>query len=486
MKNLNTMLLCDFYKLSHREMYPQGTEFVYSTWTPRDSRLENVTKVVAFGFQAFVQTYLVDFFNENFFSKPKLEVVNEYSRLVKNTLGVLKPETKHIEELHDLGFLPLLIKALPEGTLTPLRIPMATVQNTDPRFFWLTNYIETLASCSLWQMSTSATLAHEYRKILDKAAFDTVGNNEFVAFQGHDFSMRGMSSLESAVTSGMGHLLSFSGTDTIPSIQALEHYYGANVETELVGTSIPATEHSIQCAYGNDEEYLKKMITEVHPSGFVSVVSDGYDFWDVLGRVVPSLKTEIMKRDGRVVIRPDSGDPVKIVCGNPDAPVGSLEHKGAIEVLWDTFGGTFTEKGYKLLDSHIGLIYGDSITLARAKEITDKLKEKGFASINCVFGIGSYTYNYNTRDTFGFALKSTFCVINGEEKAISKNPKTDSGIKKSAKGLIRVNDDLTLSEQVSWSEECSGLLQPIFLNGVVYNKQSLGQIRNRLSTQNKV
>lgn len=486
MKNLNTMLLCDFYKLSHREMYPDGTSLVYSTWTPRDSRNENITKVVAFGFQSFVQTYLIDYFNEHFFSRDIEEVLTEYKRIIKNTLGVAEPKTLHIEQLWYLGYLPLLIKALPEGTLTPLRTPMMTVKNTDPRFFWLTNYIETLASCSLWQMATSATIAREYRKVLDQAALDTVGNTEFVAFQGHDFSMRGMSSLESAVNSGMGHLLSFSGTDTIPSIQALEHYYGANVEKELVGTSIPATEHSIQCAYGNDEEYLKKMITEVHPHGFVSVVSDGYDFWDVLGRVVPSLKNDIMKRNGRVVIRPDSGDPVRIVCGNPEAPVGSLEHKGAIEILWDTFGGTYTEKGYKLLDSHIGLIYGDSITLARATEITNKLKEKGFASINCVFGIGSYTYNYNTRDTFGFALKSTFCVINGEEKAISKNPKTDSGIKKSAKGLVRVNEDLTLSEQVSWEEESKGLLQTVFLNGKAHNLQTLSEIRNRLVSKSKV
>lgn len=245
MNYLNAMLLCDFYKVSHRLMYPVGTSSVYSTWTPRDSRMENVDKVVAFGFQAFVLKYLIGFFNANFFDVPKETVVQDYKRILKNTLGLTEVDTSHIEALHDLGYLPLEVKALPEGTLCPLRVPMMTVRNTHPDFFWLTNYIETLASNSLWQSSTSATIAHEYKKILNKYAMDTVGNTDFVQFQAHDFSMRGMSSLESSTLSGMGHLLSFVGTDTIPAIQAAEHYYYANVEKELVGTSIPATEHSV-------------------------------------------------------------------------------------------------------------------------------------------------------------------------------------------------------------------------------------------------
>ena len=441
MKNLNAMTLCDFYKLAHRAMYPVGTETVYSTWTPRASRMKGVDEVVVFGLQAFVKDKLIDLFNREFFGRPKAEVVAEYARIVKFTLGDQNPATAHIEELHDLGYLPLSIKALPEGSVVPLRTPIMTVQNTDKRFFWLTNYIETLASCELWQPTTSATIAREYRKILDRAALETVGDLGFVQFQGHDFSMRGMSSLSSAMTSGMGHLTSFVGTDTVPAIQAVEAFYGGKVEELLIGTSIPATEHSIQCAYGNDEEYYRNMINRVHPAGFVSIVSDGYDFWDVIGRVIPSLKNDIMAREGRVVVRPDSGDPVKIVCGDPEAPEGSLERKGAIEALWDIFGGTKTAKGYKLLDSHIGLIYGDAITLRRAEEITNQLREKGFASINVVFGIGSYTYQYNTRDTFGFALKSTMCVIDGKEKAIFKDPKTDDGTKKSQKGRVVVLKD---------------------------------------------
>jgi nicotinamide phosphoribosyltransferase len=247
MNFLNATLLTDFYKQSHRPQYPENTETVLSTWTPRASRMDGVIEIVNAGQQVFIKEYLMNFFNENFFYQPKSKVVSEYARIIKNTLGVANPDTKHIEELHDLGYLPLSIKSLPEGTVVPLRVPVMTIQNTDTRFFWLTNFIESLASCELWQISTSATIAREYRKLLNKAALETVGNTDFVPFQGHDFSMRGMSSLRSATTSGMGHHLSFVGTDTIPAIQAAEHYYGANVETELVGTSIPATEHSIQC-----------------------------------------------------------------------------------------------------------------------------------------------------------------------------------------------------------------------------------------------
>jgi nicotinamide phosphoribosyltransferase len=493
MKKVIVPTLCDFYKISHRSMYPAGMEIVYSTWTPRTSRIKGVDHVVWFGGQAFFKEYLLDVFQEHFFDRPKSEVIAEYMRLIKFTLGDQNPETKHLEELHDLGYLPLSIKALPEGTVVPTRVPVMTIQNTDPRFFWLTNFIESLASAELWQPSTSATIAYEYKKMLDQWALTTAPETAaFTIFQGHDFSMRGMSSLRSAILSGMGHLVGgFAGTDTIPAITAAEYYYNANIEKELVGTSVPATEHSIQCAYNNDMKYLRRMLTEVHPTGIVSIVSDGYDFWDVIGRVVPSLKKEIMARKGgpvgdKVVIRPDSGDPVLIVCGDPDAPVGSLEHKGAVEVLWDTFGGTVSSKGYKLLDPHIGLIYGDAITLRRAEEIMIRLAAKGFASTNVVFGIGSYTYQYNTRDTFGFALKSTLCVINGDEKLIYKDPKTDDGTKKSQKGKVAVTKDgagnITFTDRLSLNDEVDGdMLVEVFRDGKLLVDDSLANIRARLA-----
>lgn len=484
---LSPVLTADFYKLSHRNQYPKGTESVYSTWTPRTSRMEGVTEVVNFGTQMFLKK-LNEQFQEGFFNRSKTDVVNEYVRIIKNTLGEQNPETKHIEDLHDLGYLPLEVRSLPEGAVVPLRVPTMTVVNTDPRFFWLTNYIETLASCTLWQPATSATLAREYRKLLDKACSATGGDTTFIQFQGHDFSMRGLSSLDSAMASGMGHLLSFTGTDTVPAIQGAEHYYGANVEKELVGTSIPATEHSVQCAYGNDMEYLETMITKVHPNGFVSIVSDGFDFWKVIGEVIPALKTKILARTGgplgdKVVIRPDSGDPVKIICGDMNGKT-ELERKGAIEALHDIFGGTVNEKGYKVLNPKIGLIYGDAITLRRADEIVSRLAEKGFASTNVVFGIGSYTYQYNTRDTFGFAMKSTHCIINGQEKNIFKDPKTDDGVKKSLKGRVavvkegnsyRAVDGLNSTDVVSGDQ-----LQVVYKDGKLINETTFAEIRARL------
>jgi nicotinamide phosphoribosyltransferase len=495
MKQVIVPTLCDFYKISHRAMYPEGTQVVYSTWTPRTSRVKGVDNVVVFGTQAFIKEYLLDVFQEHFFNRPKADVINEYKRLIKFTLGDQNPETKHLEDLHDLGYLPLSIKALAEGTIVPTRVPMLTIENTDPRFFWLTNFIESLASAELWQPSTSATLAIEYKKLMDKAAQETNPEGAaFTIFQGHDFSMRGMSSLRSGILSGMGHLLSFAGTDTIPAISAAEYYYNANVEKELVGTSVPATEHSIQCAYGDDMMYLRRMLSEVHPSGIVSIVSDGYDFWDVITRVVPALKPEIMARKGgpvgdKVVIRPDSGDPVLIVCGDPSAPVGSPEYKGAVECLYETFGGTLSSTGYKVLDSHIGLIYGDAITLPRCREILERLAAKGFASTNVVFGIGSYTYQFNTRDTFGFALKSTLTVCNGQEVQIFKDPKTDNGVKKSQKGRVVVlkdGDSYTFRDGLGLNDNVKGdLLREIFRDGKLLIDENFADIRARMGAHIK-
>lgn len=484
MKGTQAMLMADFYKLSHREQYPPGTQKVYSTWTPRSSRLPGVKSVVVFGVQGFIKEILMELFDREFFSRPLDAVVAEYRRVIQNTLGIAEPHTAHIAALHTLGYLPLRIRSLPEGSIAPVRCPTLTIENTDPRFFWLTNFLETIMSSSLWLPATSATIANEYRKLLERHAMETVGNVDFVPFQGHDFSMRGMSSLEAACRSGAGHLLSFVGTDTVPAITYLEHYYGADVTKELVGTSIPATEHSVMCAYQDDDVSFKRLITEVYPAGFVSVVSDTWDLWDVIGRVLPSLKTEVMARDGKVVIRPDSGDPVKIICGDADAPEGSLERKGVVECLWEIFGGTVSPQGFRVLDSHIGCIYGDSISLDRAKAICEGLRAKDFASINVVYGIGSFTYQYNTRDTFGFALKSTLCVIDGQEVQIFKNPKTDDGTKKSQKGRVAVFADagtFRYTDEHSLNDHLPGnQLQDVFVDGELRNKQTLAQVRARI------
>ncbi|WP_407556643.1 nicotinate phosphoribosyltransferase [Winogradskyella sp. 4-2091] len=483
---MNPLLYTDGYKVDHRRQYPEGTTLVYSNWTPRKSRIEGIENVVFFGLQYFIKKYMIEDFNTNFFNQPKAEICKRYSRRINNYLGPNQVGIDHIEALHDLGYLPMVIKALPEGVQVPIRVPMVTMYNTKPEFFWLTNYFETLLSTTLWMPCNSATIAKEYRTILDKYALETSSVPEFVDWQGHDFSMRGMAGLEAAVMSSAAHLLSFTGTDTIPTIDFLEDYYNANSDTELIGGSVAATEHSVMCMGTNlgEQETFKRLITEVYPNGIVSIVSDTWDLWKVLTEYLPNLKNEVLARDGKVVIRPDSGDPVDIICGHPNG-TSTEEKKGVIELLWEIFGGTTNAKGYKELDAHIGAIYGDSITLDRATQICERLKQKGFASTNVVLGIGSFTYQYNTRDTFGFAMKATYGEVNGEGREIYKDPITDDGTKKSAKGLIKIekqNGVYQLIDQVSWEEENQGELKEVYRDGKLLIDESLTEIRKRIKS----
>ncbi|MEM6814281.1 MAG: nicotinate phosphoribosyltransferase [Bacteroidota bacterium] len=480
---MNPLLFTDGYKVDHRRQYPENTTLVYSNWTPRKSRIKGIDEVVFFGLQYFIKKYIIEDFENNFFNQPKEAVCSKYARRINNYLGENNVGVQHIAALHDLGYIPIVIKALPEGVSVPVRVPMFTMYNTRPEFFWLTNYFETLLSTTVWLPCNSATIAKQYRTILDKYAKETSSIPEFVDWQGHDFSMRGMAGLEAAKLSAIGHLLSFTGTDTIPAIDFLETYYNANSDTELIGGSVAATEHSVMCM-GTDvgeEDTFKRLITEVYPNGIVSIVSDTWDLWKVLTEYLSNLKEEVLGRNGKVVIRPDSGDPVDIICGNPNGET-LKERKGVIELLWDVFGGTINEKGYKELDSHIGAIYGDSITLERATQICERLKMKGFASTNVVLGIGSFTYQYNTRDTFGFAMKATYGEVNGVGREIFKNPITDDGTKKSAKGLLKIvksNGKYELVDQVSWEEERLGELREVFRDGKLIIEESLIEIRNR-------
>ncbi len=229
-----------------------------------------------------------------------------------------------------------------------------------------------------------------------------------------------------------------------------------------------------------------RLIKELYPKGIVSIVADTWDFWKVVTEYMKELKHEIMQRDGKVVLRPDSGDPVKIIAGNIDAEVGSPEYKGAIECLWEIFGGNLTDKGYKMLDPHIGLIYGDSITIERANNILSAMEDKGFCSGNIVFGVGSYTYQYTTRDSFGFAMKSTSGVVNGERREIFKNPSTDSGTKKSAKGLLRVereNGSMVLYDRQSEEEENRGILESVFVDSKLVKPTTFSEIRKLIESQ---
>lgn len=489
------ILLTDGYKLDHRRQYPEGTEYVYSNWTPRSCAYFPEAKegAVVFGIQYFIKEYLIRQFQENFFNLPKDVAVKSFKRRIDTFLGEgNQVGTKHIEELHDLGYLPIRIKALPEGALCPIRVPALTFINTHPDFFWLTNYFETLISTTLWLPMTSATTARLYKKELIRHARKTGFKDVDLNFLIHDFSMRGMAGVEAAIMSGMGHMTSFCGSETIPAIGALEEYYNANAERELIAATIPATEHSVMCAGSKEDELetFRRLITKVYPTGFVSIVSDTWDFWKVMTEYLPKLKDEILARDGRLVIRPDSGDPVHIIAGykhedfenfQEQSEVNSSEFVGAYQILWEIFGGTINEKGYKVLNPKVGIIYGDSITLERQKEIYKRLEERGFAATNLVLGVGSYTYQYKSRDSLGFAMKATWCQVNGEGREIFKDPKTDSGTKKSLKGLISVElmSDGTYKaiDQVTPQQEQLGNLETVFEDGKLLKDWSLRDIR---------
>lgn len=863
----------DGYKLSHGKMYADGTTKVYSNLTPRTDRIfrKNCTpfydgKLVWVGAQGAVQE-IKEMWDE-FFASPKEKVVGRFARRMAGYLGGYEPAVEAISALHDVGYLPLTFKSLPEGSKVSFSIPVLTVTNTLPQFYWLTNYLETVISDLTWKTATNATIAAEYKAICKHYAGLTGTDDFTVSIQCHDFSMRGMSGIEDSARSGFGHLIQFIGTDTLPAMDYAEDYYDADPNS-LIAISVPATEHAVATSnilgiehkndwpagcdskIASETMFMYDLITRKFPTGIVSYVADSFDFWAVLTDILPALKDVIMAREasavapGKLVIRPDcysedtsiltpdgwkqfcelkeddlvaqvtdsgeygfvkplkivnqeyvgkmhhfkdhhgkvdllvtpnhrmvleqkgkerivyaeklkmrgnseqkmfrsakatgqttkltdlerlkiafqadgsfvtkqdtcirfsfskarkitrmrellnragysyneynlsdgkvefniklaasnfqkdfdwvvfdqldsnwacefidelshwdssvrnegrfkfdtttesvinkveliaiaagkgvlisetednrkehfskvytahimdnnsvggqswtnevvdysgrvycvtvpsgkvlvkrngctmvsgnSGDPVKVVCGMdytsyeealdkwvdydelPDCRYDVLEKdgkfyrfetdatyypdwttdhnitlkeevdlcevKGAVQLLWETFGGTTTDKGYKLLDSHIGLIYGDSITTKRAEEILRRLVEKGFASGNVVFGVGSYTYQCNTRDTFGFAVKATYTEVGEEKIAIFKDPKTDSK-KKSAKGLLCVhreeNGEFVLQDDVSIETESSEMnwLQPIFKDGEFVKRTTLQEIRDRLN-----
>lgn len=431
--------------------------------------------------------YINELFQQNFFSREKQQVCQEIQKHLNSYLGT-DYNISHFEALHDLGYLPIDVRALEEGSIIEPKIPILTIHNTLPEFYWLTNFLETLISTTLWKPMHSASMSYAYNKLVKKYAKETDESNlPFTMFQCHDFSMRGMQSLESAIASGLGFLVCSSGTDTLPVLQASEYYYG----TSDVAFSVPASEHAVQTAYGRENEIDGfSRILDLFPTGIVSMVSDQFDLWQVLTVFLPQLKDKIMSRQGKAVFRPDSGDPADILCGLNTRrdktfsgdEVKSPAYKGVIELLWEVFGGTVNEQGYKVLEPHVGAIYGDSITLDRVEEICDRLKEKGFASTNVVFGVGSFSMGYATRDNQGSAVKATYVEVNGVGRDIFKDPSTDDGTKKSAKGLIAVFDG-KLKDQCTWEDVTSSRneLKPLFKDGKLLRVTSLTEIRERIN-----
>lgn len=534
----NALYYVDAYKVGHRAMLAPGTTRLYGNWIPRSVKYapKGVSKIVSFG-QQLTWKWLHDVFQENFFNLPKEEAM-QFGKDMSMML-MIPYDDAHFGDLYDLGYLPMRVKSLPEGIETKPNIVHMSFINTVKGFAWLVLYLETIVSSLAWKPATAATIALQYRRNLTEWVMKTDPANAWlIPYLAHDFSARGLNPHD-MIAVGLGHATSFRGSDTIITIPAARYYYGEPMN-EVVINSVNASEHSVTCTgifyyegklraglandaiteyysfdapcEGSVEEPDYKAIAEWmnlrdwlkrFPTGILSVVSDTFDLWKLITYILPRLKDQIMAREGKLVVRPDSGDPVDIICGkrwndeqNPyDENVDAVE-KGVIELLWDIFGGTINEQGYAVLDPHIGAIYGDSITLERQISIYERLLAKGFASTNIVLGVGSFTYQFNTRDTMGYAAKGAWFEI--EEKAtgrnfedtfreeydIFKDPITDDGTKKSLKGRCAVHQDADgeyyVKVQCTEEEENQGLLQVIYEDGKFYNQTTLTEVRAKL------
>lgn len=483
MNKTNPMLLIDYYKAVHAEMLPQKMTRSVSYFTPRMSRIDRWDKVVMFGLQGMIKTYLIDYFNQEFFDRPFAEVIAEYKRVLDNTLGQKVYGIEKIEKLHRLGYLPIEIVALPEGTRVPVHVPMFGITNTHPDFAWLPQALESLISAESWHPMIAATVGYTYRQIVnryyDLTCDDTIDRAKALGA----FDFRGEECTESAIKAGAGWCLSFLNTATVPVVPYLEETYCCDCTKEPVAFGSPSTEHAVMCSNyavdGDEITLLRRLLTEIYPNTSFSAVLDSYDYWNVIDNILPQLKKEIMAHNGCMLMRGDSGDCVEVVTRT-------------VFRLWEEFGGTINSKGYKVLDPHVKAIYGDSITVQRCEEIYRILMENGFACSNVALGVGSFSFQCIeedgmlkpfTRDTFSSCIKATYCEIDGKPYPIFKDPK-DGGFKKSQKGCCVVfeeNGRLQYRDGLDWQEAAKdNLLQTVFKDGILMKEQSLQEIRNRL------
>lgn len=471
--NRNLLLMTDVYKLGHLRMYKPGTTKVYSYLCARSTHKEQ--KALFFGLQPYLKLL------EQGVTK---EDAQEFFTYFTEILGTPVPKDieDKINKLVEIGYIPLEIKAVPEGTFLDNKNVLATVTNTHPEFYWVVGFFESLL-LKVWNTTSVATLSHKFKQLVKERTAKTSDSDFLIPFLVHDFGYRGVSSEETAELSGAAHLVNFCGTDTIPAVKFMKQNYAGE---GLIGASVPASEHSIHCSFGPTEQdeldYINNMM-DLNPTGIVSVVSDAYDYFRMLTITLPKVKEKVLARDGKYVVRPDSGDPMKILCGDPEATVGSPEHKGTFVLMDELFGSSINSKGFKELNPKVGVIYGDGMYFARYKAILDKMEEMGYANTNLVIGIGGLLLQQHNRDDLGFAFKATYAEINGVATELYKDPATDPG-KRSHKGLMLLikNDDTGTYETIdkcTEAEEKCGELKQVFLNGKITNLQTLAEIRER-------
>lgn len=488
MLNIMALICSDGYKHTHAEQFPVGTTKLVSYLTPRMSRLNTQDKMVLFGLQAFCKTYLIDYFDKNFFNLTEEEVVNEYKRVIDSMLGEGNYDIEKIRKLHRLGYLPLEISALPEGTKVNMHVPCIAITNTHDDFAWLVQWVESLMSSEIWKPCVHANVGYSYRKIVDKYYDLTVDDDIPHSNAISDFGFRGMSCMQEAIKASSAWLTSFSGTATIPAIPYIEYNYNCDNTKEPFAKNAISTEHAVMASNfavdGDEITMIKRLLTEIYPNASFSMVSDTYDLFNLIDNLLPQCREEIMNHNGKLLIRPDSGDIVEVAVKT-------------VEKLYALFPNGVNSKGYKVLDPHIGCVYGDGVTQSRAEKIYSILMEKGYASNCIVFGAGSFSFNCIeedgvlkpiTRDTFSVAIKSTYGIVNDKEIFIFKDPKTDkvegNNFKKSQKGLCYVyeeNGELKYKDEYTKNTiPNNNLLHPVFKDGVMLKEQTLSEIRDIL------
>lgn len=506
MSNIPQAHKVDGYKLGHIEQYVSGTEYVFANMTPRTDKYarklsENYDgKMIFMGLQMAMKE-MKEGWDRTFFDLPKSSVIKAYKRRIKAYLGTANGDRQiaAMEELHNLGYLPLKIKALPEGARVNMLVPIFTVTNTHPSFYWLTNYMETYLSCMVWPMCNAISVSDQYLKNSKRWAEVTGADDFWVSIANHCFAARGHRGDQDSMMSGMAHLAAGNvGSDTVWAIDGLEQFYNANCEEEMIAISVNAFEHATATQriafYGSEREAVREALTEVYPNGVLSYVADSNDYFRFIDEDMLALKAEIEARGpdsdgvpGKFVARPDSSPktPLEIICGDPEEVDGSREQRGTLNILWDNFGGITNDKGYKVLNPSVGVIYGEAISLEMQQSIYQRMTDMGFCVSNVLFGIGSWSFlEMSSRDSYGMAIKGTNSIVNGEEISMQKDPKTSSFSKKSAKGLLRVEregDDYVLYDEQTPEQEEQGELKVVFDNGRFFIENSLSEIRERLN-----
>lgn len=452
------ILNTDSYKVSMYRQYPAATTGVYSYIESRGGRYD---RTVFFGLQAFIKEYLL-----NPITQADIDIADDI--LTAHGEPFNREGWEYILREHD-GYLPVVIKAVPEGTVVPVKNVLATIENTDPECFWLTTWLETALLRAIWYPTTVATQSWHIKQVI-KDFLEKTGDPSTINFKLHDFGARGVSSLESAGIGGAGHLVNFMGTDTISGVLFAREYYNAGI----AGFSIPAAEHSTITSWGRENEVkaYENMVRQFGRAGsIVAVVSDSYDIFNAASKIWgEDLRQLVIDSGATIVIRPDSGDPVKV-------------NLRLVEILGEKFGYTTNAKGFKVLNN-VRLIQGDGVNELTIRSILGAFMAMGWSADNIAFGMGGALLGAPQRDDQKFALKCSSACINGTWVDVQKDPITDAG-KRSKKGRVELWESggeyhSSVEQPKGWTDRglaWKPLLQKVFENGKLYNEISFEEVR---------